>query len=144
MAVAVIDANVLIARASRRDENHEAARGIVDGIDGGELPSVRVTNYVVTETLNYVHERRHHELAVDLYNRLAESAGFELVHAPKADFSHAIELFEQHDRLAFADATIAAYIERENAEYLYSFDDDFDAVDGITRLATATNPFEPS
>ena len=144
MAVAVVDTNVLIARASRRDENHETARAIVDGIDGGELPSVRVTNYVVTETLNYIHERQHHELAVELYDRLAEATGFELVHAPKADFSRAVELFEQYDGLAFADATIAAYMEREEVRYLYSFDDDFDAVDGITRLVTATNPFEPS
>lgn len=28
-------------------------------------------------------------------------------------------------------------------EYVYSFDDDFDAFDGITRLNTATDPFTP-
>ncbi|ERH02362.1 MAG: hypothetical protein J07HN6_00394 [Halonotius sp. J07HN6] len=30
---------------------------------------------------------------------------------------------------------------RTDIEYIYSFDDDFDAVSDITRLATATNPF---
>lgn len=142
MAVAVIDTNVLVARASRRDENHESAREIVAGIDRGELPTVRVTNYVVTETLNYIHERQHHDLALDLYERLVEAAGFELVHAPKTDFARAVELFDRYDGLAFGDATIAAYMEREDIDYLYSFDDDFDSVDGITRLATAANPFE--
>ena len=32
-------------------------------------------------------------------------------------------------------------MEREGIEYLYSFDDDFDALDGVTRLDTADNPF---
>ena len=30
-------------------------------------------------------------------------------------------------------------MEREGIEYLYSFDDDFDALDGVTRLDTADN-----
>ena len=32
-------------------------------------------------------------------------------------------------------------MQRENVEYLYSSDDDFDAVEGLTRLETADNPF---
>jgi len=32
-------------------------------------------------------------------------------------------------------------MDREGIEYIYSFDNDFDSVDGITRLATAENPF---
>lgn len=30
---------------------------------------------------------------------------------------------------------------RQDVEYLFSFDDDFDAVEGLTRLETADNPF---
>ena len=32
-------------------------------------------------------------------------------------------------------------MEREGIEYLYSFDDDFDSLDAVTRLNTADNPF---
>ena len=32
-------------------------------------------------------------------------------------------------------------MERVNIEYLYSFDDDFDVIDSITRLKTPDNPF---
>jgi len=52
-----------------------------------------------------------------------------------------MELFETYDGLAFGDATIAAYMERTDVKYLYSFDDDFDALDWVTRLETADNPF---
>jgi predicted nucleic acid-binding protein len=108
----------------------------------GDLPTGRVTNYVLLESLNWIHERQRHDIAVDLRERLAESAGFELVHAAQKDFHRATELFEAHEGLSFGDATIAAYMAREGIEYLYSFDDDFDAVEGVTRLGTAENPFE--
>lgn len=76
-----------------------------------------------------------------MYHRLAESAGFELVHSPQTDFHRAVALFETYDTLAFGDATIVAHMEREDIEYRYSFDGDFDAVDGVHRLDTPSDPF---
>jgi predicted nucleic acid-binding protein len=142
MAVAVVDSNILIGyKDTSRDSRHERAESIVYAIDGGDLPTARITNYVLLESLNWIHERQRHDIAVDLRTRLSDSAGFELVHSAQKDFHRAVELFETYDGLAFGDATIAAYMEREGIEYLYSFDDDFDALDGITRLETADNPF---
>ena len=99
-----------------------------------------MTNYVLLESLNWIHERRRHEIAVDLRNRLSASAGFELVHSAQADFHRAVELFETYDGIAFGDATLVAYMERTDIDYLYSFDDDFDAIEWITRLDTPTDP----
>jgi len=141
MAVVGIDSNVLIAMASKRDTNHEPGRAIVGGIDDGDLPTARATNYVVAEVLNFIHERHTHAFALDTYHRIEGSAGFEIVHAAKKDYSRAVDLFETYEGLSFVDATIAAYLRREGIEYLYSFDDDFDALDDVTRLATAINPF---
>ncbi|MFB6165273.1 MAG: type II toxin-antitoxin system VapC family toxin [Haloarculaceae archaeon] len=142
MAVAVVDSNILIDyKDTSTDTRHERAESIVHAIDGGDLPTARITNYVLLESLNWIHERQRHDIAVDLNNRLADSAGFELVQCAQKDFHRAVELFETAPGLSFGDATIAAYMEREGIEYLYSFDDDFDAVDGITRLETPDNPF---
>jgi predicted nucleic acid-binding protein len=33
-------------------------------------------------------------------------------------------------------------MERTGIEYLYSFDDDFEGIEGISRLETAENPFK--
>ena len=142
MAVAVVDTSVLVGMADSDDQYHDVASEIVGGMDRGALPTGRVTNYVVTETLNWIHDRRRHGKAVETYARLNESAGFEVLHAPQKDFHRAVDLFETSDGLAFGDATVVAYMQREGIEYLYSFDDDFDAVDSVTRLATAENPFE--
>ncbi|WP_256408901.1 type II toxin-antitoxin system VapC family toxin [Halorubrum rutilum] len=94
------------------------------------------------ETLNWIHNRKRHETAVETYERLNQSAGFELLHAAQKDFTTAVTLFQTDEGLSFGDATIAAYMEREEIEYLYSFDGDFDTIQGITRLETPDNPFQ--
>ena len=141
MAVAVVDTGVLIGMADADDEYHDTAMEIVHEMDHGDLPTGRVTNYIVLETLNWVHNRKRHEKAVETYERLNQSAGFEVLHAAQKDFPSAVDLFQTYDGLSFGDATIAAYMQREGIEYLYSFDGDFDTLDGITRLETADNPF---
>jgi predicted nucleic acid-binding protein len=141
MAVAVVDTGVLIGMADADDEYHDTAMEIVHEMDHGDLPTGRVTNYIVLETLNWIHNRKRHEKAVETYERLNQSAGFEVLHAAQKDFASAVDLFQTYEGLSFGDAIIAAYMQREGIEYLYSFDGDFDTLDGITRLETADNPF---
>lgn len=142
MAAVCVDSNVLIAFASRRDANHEQAANILNGIDDGELPSARLTNYVIAETLGYIHARHRHTTAVDLYSRLKTGTAFELVHQPKVDFAGAEQLFHDRTQLSFVDAALVAYMQRVGLDYLYSFDDDFDAVQDLHRLDTAVNPYQ--
>lgn len=140
MAVAVVDSGILVGLADADDQHHDVAMEIVRGMDHGDLPTGRVTNYVVLETLNWIHTRRRHDKAVETYRRLNESAGFEVLQAAQKDFTRGVELFETYDGLAFGDATVAAYMEREGLEYLYSLDDDFDVIEGITRLDAPVDP----
>ena len=143
MAVAVLDSNILIDyKDTSADSRHERAENIVHAVDRGDLPTIRITNYVLLESLNWIHERQRHDIAVDLRGRLSSSAGFELVHSAQKDFHRAVDLFETYEHLSFGDATVAAYMERENIEHLYSFDGDFGAIDGITRLETPNDPFD--
>jgi hypothetical protein len=142
MALALLDTNVLFASASARDEYHDRSRKIVRGIDHGDLPEAVITNYVVAETLNLARERLGPDVANDLLERLLEGSHFRITHATQSDFNVGTELFRQHSALSFVDATVAAYMRREGVEFLYSFDGDFDAVEGLTRLATAENPYD--
>ncbi|RLM41294.1 PIN domain-containing protein [Haloarcula sp. Atlit-47R] len=141
MAVAVVDTGVLIGMADADDQHHDIAMEIVRGMDHGDLPTGHVTNYVALETLNWIHNRKRQQKAVETYERLNRSAGFEVRQAAQKDFTNALDLFETYDGLSLGDATIAAYMQREGVDYLYSFDDDFDVIADITRLETADNPF---
>jgi len=144
MAVALLDTNVLFASASARDEYHDPAVEIVRGIDHGDLPEAVLTNYVAAEILNLAREKLGPDAANELLDRLVTGAHFDIVHAPQSDFNAAQPIFRQYSALSFVDSTIAAYMNRTGIERLYSFDDDFDAVDDIVRLATAENPFDGS
>ena len=87
-------------------------------MDRGDRPTGRVTNYVALGTLNWMHGRKHHAKAVETYERLHQSAGFELLHAAQKDFLSAVDLFQTYEGLSFGDATIAAHMQREGIEYL--------------------------
>jgi hypothetical protein len=137
----LLDTNVLFATASARDDYHDTAREIIGGIDHGSLPTAVITNYVLAETLNLTREKLGPDAATAMLDRLIEGAHFEIAHAALADFTTAQELFRQYPAISFIDATIVAYAQREQIEYLYSFDDDFDEVEGIARLTTADDPF---
>jgi hypothetical protein len=127
--------------ADADDPHHESALEIVRRMDHGELPTGRVTNYIVQETLNWIHNRKRHAKAAEMYEQLNQSAGFEIIHTAQKDFHRAVEVFRAYEGLSFGDSTIVAYMRRAETGYLYSFDDDFDVIDDITRLETADNPF---
>lgn len=141
MSITFVDSSILIAAASPNDVQHETGREILSGIDTGELPIARLSNYIVSEVLNYIHTKSRHSQAVEFYNRLVESRGFEIVHSSRQDYSTAIDIFEENDRLSFVDAATVAYMRREALTYIFSLDADFDGVEGIVRLNVPENPY---
>lgn len=141
MATAVLDSNVFIAARLENDRHHEGASAIAAGVDGGDLPDGRVPRPVLVEVCNYLQVKAGHDIAVETLDAIQASVDLEVDRAPKTDFDAGKSLFRRYAGLSLTDATIAAYMQRTGIEHLYSFDDDFDAVDGITRLDTASNPF---
>jgi len=142
MTVAVVDTGVLIETADADDDHHDVATEIVCGMDHGDLPTGRVTNYIGLETLDWIHTREHHKKAVETDSRLNQSAGFEVRHSAQKDFTNAIDRFQTDEGPLFGHGTIAAYMAREEIKHLYSSDDGSDTPTDITRLDTADNPFE--
>ncbi|WP_232343094.1 type II toxin-antitoxin system VapC family toxin [Halosimplex litoreum] len=123
------------------DEDHEVGLEILGGIDHGKLPTGVITNEALLETLNYVEERLSHERAVDLLDRFVRGAHFELPYNPKKNYGVGRSLFRDTPGLNFGDCMQTAFMRSDEVEYVYSFDDDFDEVDGVTRLNSAVNPY---
>lgn len=144
MAEAVVDSNVVYAFRMQRDQYHERARDIVVAMDRGDLPRGRVTNYALPEILNPIGKRADHERAVETLEFLAESGGFRIRHLAQDDLTRGRALFRREEGIELPDAITVAHMRRTDTGYVYSFDDDFDRFDGITRLNAATNPFDPS
>jgi predicted nucleic acid-binding protein len=142
MVRTVVDANVLIAARLSRDQNHEHGKAISDAIDQGDLPTAYVLSDVLEEVLNYLQARAGHGVATETLDALVESSGYSLVQTSKSDFDAGRSVFRRHERLSLTDAVIVATMQREEIDHLYSFDDGFDSVPGLTRLTTPDNPFE--
>jgi predicted nucleic acid-binding protein len=143
MPRALIDTTVLFAAAYQRDQLHDTALPVLRGIDAGTLPEAVVLDYVLAETLNGLTTHAGHEAAVDLLDRLEENARFHIDTLSADALATGKALFRQSASLSFVDACLVAYLQTEGLDYLYAFDDDFDAVGDCTRLDTATNPYEP-
>lgn len=138
----VVDANVIIAARLARDQDHDRGRALATAFDSGELPTAIVLSDVLQEVINYLQARSSAGTAVETLDALIESRGFELVHTPKTDFNAGRSLFRKYDPFSLTDAIIAASMQRQGIEYLYSFDEGFDAVESISRLTTVDSPFE--
>lgn len=146
MPAVCIDSNVVLAARNANAKRHDDAAAIVDGIDGGRLPRARIVNYVVPEILHPLQKRIGKSAAVETLDLLQASRGFEFVHVPKGMHPKGERLFRRYDSSSgpeWVDSILAAYVLTEELEFVYSFDDDLDQFDGITRLTTATDPFAP-
>lgn len=142
MPATLIDSNVLLAARNEDASQHDAARRIVGGIDRGEFPPAHVTDYVLAEVLNLLHARGHHRTGVDTYERLDESAGFELHHTTQGDFAAGVERYSNREQLSFVDGILVGYMERTGIEFIYTFDGEFAGVEGISRLDAPVDPYE--
>ena len=70
----------------------------------------------------------------------------EAVHVSNSIHLHGEQLFRTYEASSgpeWVDSIIVAYMQSEDIEYIYSFDDDFDVFSHVTRLTSATNPFKP-
>jgi len=142
MPEVLIDANVIIAARNANAGDHDRAWPIYAGVDGGELPRARVTNLTVPEVLHPIQKRARKEIATETLDILQRSRGFRFVHLPQSVYSEGERIFRQYDNPEWTDALLAAYMRSEELEYIYTFDDDFEEVDEITRLNSAVNPFD--
>lgn len=143
MPRALIDTTVLFAAAYRQDSAHEKAYPILEGADTGVLPEAIILDYVLAETLNGLTTHAGHDAAIDLLDRIEENSRYHIELLTADGFAKAKAIFRQHERFSLVDACLVAYMYGTGLNYVYAFDDDFDAAEDVHRLTTATNPYKP-
>jgi len=143
MGRAIVDTSVLFAALYRRDSEHDTGLKILTAADDGSLPELVVLDYVLAETLTGLTTHAGHEAAVDCLGRIEENSRFHVDRLTNSGLATAKARFRQHTPFSFVDGAIVGYMETAELEYLYAFDDDFDAADAVTRLDTPTNPYGP-
>lgn len=141
MQEALVDSNVVFGARMKQDQYHDRARPIVSAMDAGNLPRGIVTNYGLPEILNPILKKAGDGPAKATLQFLTESGGFRLRHLAQEDFTRGRALSRRTREIEITDTITVAYMQRQDLEYIYSFDDDFDEFDDITRLNADENPF---
>jgi predicted nucleic acid-binding protein len=141
MTDVVVDSNVVVGARMQRDQWHDAGRAIVSGIDAGDLPRGRLTYFCLPEVLTPIEKRAGDGPARETLAFLIESRGFDLVYVAREDVTKGLAIYRREDGIEVVDCFTVAYMQRLGIEFVYSFDDDFDRFDGITRIVSADDPF---
>jgi predicted nucleic acid-binding protein len=141
MQEAIVDSNVVFGARMKRDQYHEQAKPLVESMDEGNLPRGVVTNYGLPEILNPIQKKAGDAPAKETLQFLTESGGFRIRHLAQEDFTRGRALYKRTEDVEITDTITVAYMQRQGLEYIYSFDDDFDEFDDITRLNSDENPF---
>ncbi|SDJ80081.1 hypothetical protein SAMN05216226_109132 [Halovenus aranensis] len=141
MARAFVDKTVLYAAANSRTSRHDTALDIVRGADRGQLPTLLLSDPILIEIMNGLTTDVGKPVAVDFLSCLHSGSNFEIRRESNLVWTTALDTFEQRDRLSLADAMLVTSARQHDIEYCYSFDDDFDGFDSLTRLVTPDNPF---
>lgn len=141
MATVLLDANVVVGARLQRDQYHEPAADIVRAMDAGDLPRGRTTAYNLPEILTPIEKLGGDVPARETVEFLTESRGIAIEQISRDDFTRGLAIYRREDGVEVVDCLMVAYMQRVGLEYVYSFDDDFDRFEDLTRLETADNPF---
>ncbi len=113
----------------------ETTRSLFRAVERGE-EVVTTSEVVLHEVIYVLASKKHYNLpSNDIATKLGiilRLKGFRLPRGEKRLYLRALDLYATYPRLGFADAVVAARVEREGIP-LASFDSDFDAIPGVVR-----------
>jgi predicted nucleic acid-binding protein len=130
---AFVDSVVLIGAFYRNDQWHAQAAPIVSEIDAGSGQAF-ITDFILAEVLNFLHQKAGHAAAVETLLALEAAENINLIRITDTQFAAGKAYFEKYSRLSLVDALTVACMKDLDITRIYSFDSDFDGIEGIIRL----------
>ncbi|MBI4200888.1 MAG: type II toxin-antitoxin system VapC family toxin [Chloroflexi bacterium] len=130
-----LDTNILLRYLTRDDEaKAQASLGLLSRVERGEEVVV-TSDLVIAEVVFNLQSPRQYGLSRDhirqLVEPIVELRGLRL--ANKGLYRRAFDLFCDK-RISFVDAYNAAYMESRGVTEVYSYDTEFDRVEGVRRV----------
>lgn len=140
---AVIDSNLLYAWRNRNDSLHTQGRDVVNEATDKQLPKLHIPDVFFQETVKHIHNELGYEECIRTIDYLVDNPQISIITLTDGDLTRGRALFRRNTELELPDAISVAYMRREQIEYIYSCDDDFDRFDDLIRLDRAIDPHAP-
>ena len=121
-----VDTSFWVALGFRRDDHHDDARSIWDGLGSDGLLT---SNHVIGETWTFLRRRAGHQAAVDFVDRVERSPRVGIVRVHGAVEAEAFVWLRRHDERVYSlvDATSFALMRQQRLVEALAFDGDFSA-----------------
>jgi predicted nucleic acid-binding protein len=129
----VLDSSFLVAYHNRRDVHHGAAAATMERLLAGDWGEALLHEYVFLEVVTVLLARRGLDVAVRVAETLLQAREVEFV--PSSDmFLNVLETFraQRQGQLSFADAAIITVARHRDAQFVATFDRDFQQVEGVS------------
>ena len=133
MPVCFLDTNILLRFLTRDDEQKaQQALNLLLRIERGEEKAI-TSSLVIFETI-YTLQSFYKVPRQHIKEQVLSIISLRSLHLPHKNLFHqAFDLYVTKN-ISFADAYNAAYMQSEEVSNIYTWDKDFDKIDGITRL----------
>jgi predicted nucleic acid-binding protein len=114
-----------------KDQYHEKAKKLANDIMKENNKIVHLL--MVSEAIASIAKRKNGEIANKLYNVIVDN--FEIYYPKKEDIEESMELVLKYGgNLSLADCLAIQIMKKRKIINIFSFDDDFDTVNGIIRI----------
>jgi predicted nucleic acid-binding protein len=84
--------------------------------------------------INFLHQKAGHAAAVETLLALEAAENISIIRITDSQFAAGKAYFEKYRQLSLVDALTVACMKDLGITRIYSFDTDFDGIEGITRL----------
>ncbi|MDR3063044.1 MAG: PIN domain-containing protein [Methanobrevibacter sp.] len=127
----LVDSNFFISLMNDKDQYHEKAKKLANDIMKENNKIVHLL--MVSEAIASIAKRKNGEIANKLYNVIVDN--FEIYYPKKEDIEESMELVLKYGgNLSLADCLAIQIMKKRKIINIFSFDDDFDTVNGIIRI----------
>ncbi|MDL2246046.1 PIN domain-containing protein [Methanobrevibacter sp. OttesenSCG-928-K11] len=124
----LIDSSFIIAIINNKDQWNERAITLYSNIikEKKIMPLL-----MMSESITSINSRLGVKNTIELYKTLEKE--FNIYYPTKNDITKSMEILSKYNNLSLADSLAIYIMKKENITDIYSFDSDFDKVDGIIR-----------
>ena len=132
----LLDANIFLRHLTGDDSNKaKACRDLFVRVRDGK-EEVTATEAVIAEVVFVLRSRKHYDVPAetvrDLMAPILNLPGLSIAH--KTVHLRALDLMATRGELDYEDALSVVHAKRQGIGEIYSYDSDFDAIDGLERV----------
>jgi len=127
----LVDSNFFIALMNNRDKYHERAKELANNILKEKNKIIPLL--MVSEAIASIGKKKDGEIANKLYNVIVDN--FEVCYCEEKDIKESMKLVLKYaGNLSLADCLAIHIMKEKKITNIFSFDTDFDKVNGIVRI----------